>query len=307
VAGRPAPGHPLHWLAAKLVATLVVAGAVYSLFAVFNHSDAYRATLGELNGTEILLVEAIAITLIAYAVARAVTTAADAVLALRGLSGRGGAVRLLINLLIAVGLVLGLFNLAGVSAESIFLGSAFAGIILGLAAQTVLSNVFAGLLLVFADPFRLGDRISLVSSSYPVVAPSYPHELTYPTYSGTVIDIGLVYTMVRLDTGAEARIPNAVVLSSMLLKPGRITADVHRIRMTFPVALAVATVEGAIVAVQKEFPPPVEGAPQAHLEVADIGASTWDGVIVVWATGIAETTVRDRVMRSVLEQVAPAK
>ncbi len=297
------PQHPLGWLAAKLIATLFVAGAVYAFFTVFNHTEVYRAILGRFSGVEILLLEAVAITLIAYAVARAVTTAADAFLVARGMAARGGAVRLCINLLIAVALVMGLFNLAGVSAESIFLGSAFAGIVLGLAAQTVLSNVFAGLLLVFADPFRLGDRISLVSSAYPVVAPSYPHELTYPTYSGTVIDIGLVYTMVRLDTGAEARIPNAVVLSSMLLKPGRITADVHRIRMTFPIATPVSAVESAVPAVSQDFPSPAEGAPRPHLEVADIGSTTWDGVIVVWATGLSETTVRDRVMRAVLARV----
>jgi small-conductance mechanosensitive channel len=239
-------------------------------------------------------------------VAAAVTTASNEILARRGLTGRSGAVRLFLNLLIGVAVVLGLFHLAGVSAESIFLGSAFAGIVLGLAAQTVLSNVFAGLLLVIADPFRLGDRVSFVTSSYPVLPPSYPHELTYPTYSGVILDIGLIYTMVRLETGAEAHVPNAIVLTSMLLKPGRMSADVHRVRMTFPITVPVATVEAALPAVAAEFPAPLEGAPQPRFEIADLSAASWDGVFVIWARGLLESNVRDRVLRAVLPQLASA-
>lgn len=300
MAAPPTP-RPLRDLAVKLLLTMLLAAAVYTLFTVFNHRF-----LNGFSDPEILLLEAVAITLIAYTVARAVTTASDAVMARRGLASHGHAVRLFINILIAVGLVLALFKLAGVSAESILLGSAFAGIVVGLAAQTVLSNVLAGLLLVLSDPFRPGDRVSFVSSTYPALPPSYPHELTYPSYTGTIADVGLIYTVLWLDSGTQAKIPNSVVIGSLLLKPRSDIADVHRIRMTFPLSVDVTAVEAALPEITEDFPKTGTLFPKPRLEVADISAASWDGVFILWVKGRDESTVRDSVLRRVLPRLEAA-
>ncbi len=295
------PSHPMRWLAAKLLATTLLAAGVYVLFTVFNH-----VVLKGFSAPEILLLEAVAVVLIAYAVARAVTTATTAAMARRGLVSHSHAVRLFLNILIAIVAIVALFDLAGVSVESIFLGSAFAGIVLGLAAQTVLANVFAGLLLVFADPFHPGDRVTFVSSSYPAIAPSYPHELQYPGYSGIIEDVGLIYTVLRLDSGAIARLPNSVVIGSLLIEPRASSVNVHRVRLSFPIAVPVATVEGALPDLAKALPRPTPLDPPPRFEVADISSATWDGVFLVSSTGREEGEVRDVVLRLILPRLPGA-
>ena len=53
-------------------------------------------------------------------------------------------------------------------------------------------------------PRRPGDRVAFVTSSYGALAPSYPHEMMYPGYSGTVRDVGLIYTVIELDGGSRS-------------------------------------------------------------------------------------------------------
>jgi small-conductance mechanosensitive channel len=297
--------HPLGWLFAKLFATAAIGAFAYIFFTALN-----KRFLHGLSDPEVLALEAIVVVLIAYAVARAVTTFANALMVQRGAAAHGHAVRLFLNILVAIVAVVALSDLAGVSAESIFLGSAFAGIVLGLAAQTVLANVFAGLLLVFADPFRPGDHVAFVSSSFPALAPSYPHELQYPIYAGTIEDVGLVYTVLRLDVGGIARLPNSVVISSMVLQPRGSLLNSHRVRMTFPLTTEVATVESALPEIVAVFPRSSPFDQPPRFEIADISATTWDGVFSVSSAGRTDGDVRDVILRLVLARIpgaAPAK
>ncbi len=296
---QPAPvPRPLRILARDLFLAGVFAVALYLLFAIFDVRH-----LAPFTSSEVDLLEAGAIVLVAYLVARALGHAATSVLQREGLSSRRHAVRIFLNLLIAIGAVLALFRLAGVSADSIFLGAGFTGIVLGLAAQTVLANVFAGLLLVFADPFRPGDRVSLVSASYGVLPPTYPHEAIYPSYGGTVEDIGLVYTILALDSGGQARVPNAVVISALLLAPrGPL---LHRVRLSVPTSVGIAGVEGLLPAISEAFPPPFAGAPPARIELAEVGSTSYDLVVVLWSPVRDPGAVRDKVLRLLLPALGP--
>jgi small-conductance mechanosensitive channel len=301
---HPANGaRPIRILVRNLLLSSVLAAALYVLFSQFN-----ARFFGDhgVSAPEFLALEAAAIVLVAYAVAASVTGATNAVLERRGVASRGHAVRLFLNLLVAVGAILALFNLAGVSAESIFLGSAFAGIVIGLAAQTVLANVFAGLLIVLADPYRPGDRVSFVTSSYGALAPSYPHEMMYPGYSGIIRDVGLIYTVVELDGGGHAKFPNGIVLNALSLHRDPGGSRAFRVRMTFPLSVPVSLVETAVAELGGSLPDGVASRPLPHLEVADISPTSWDGVVVVWSTAIEEGVVRDRVLRRVLERLPPA-
>lgn len=92
---------------------------------------------------------------------------------------------------------LGTALLAGVSLVSI---------VLGLAAQTTLGNVVAGISLVLYKPFRRGDRLQVEA----------------PTESeceiGTVEDISLGYTVLRTDDGREIVIANGAMAQQTLIK-----------------------------------------------------------------------------------------
>jgi small-conductance mechanosensitive channel len=296
----PSASHPLRLLLRNLVLVTVLAVLLYLVFTVY-----HQQFLRPFSSDEVLLLEAGAVVLVAFAAARAFTSAANEVLRRRGQVQHGAAIRIFLNLLIGVAAILALFDLAGVSAQSLFLGSAFAGIILGLAAQTVLSNVFAGLLLVVANPFRPGDRVSLISSSYGAFAPSYPHEMGYPSYSGTVEDVELLYTILRLDSGGIAKVPNSVVLGALVLLPRLNAPKVHRVRMTFPMSVDVGVVEHALADVAAAFPEDAARTPP-RMEVIDISAGSWDAVIVLWSAISDDGLVRDRVMRSVLGRLPTA-
>ena len=89
-------------------------------------------------------------------------------------------------------------NVAGLSARSLTLGGAFTAVVLGLAAQQTLSNLFAGLVLLSARPFRVGERVKLQGAGI--------------TAEGVVSQLGLLYT-VFADGEDEIMIPNSVVLN----------------------------------------------------------------------------------------------
>jgi small-conductance mechanosensitive channel len=93
--------------------------------------------------------------------------------------------------------------LFGVDVSQLVLGGAITTIFVSIAAQQALGNVFAGLVLVFARPFKVGDAIRLRAGALG------------GTLDGIVTDIGITY--VRFDTdGSVMSIPNAQVLNAVV-------------------------------------------------------------------------------------------
>jgi small conductance mechanosensitive channel len=111
---------------------------------------------------------------------------------------------------------------AGVNSFAILAGGTFAGLVLGLAGQVALSNVIAGITLLVARPIHPGERVTLVSSSYGVLMPAYPpkffsQDVIYPGYTGTVTDLGLIYSVLQLDEGISMKIPNSILIQAAIL------------------------------------------------------------------------------------------
>jgi small-conductance mechanosensitive channel len=83
------------------------------------------------------------------------------------------------------------------------LGGALTSVFVGIAAQQALSNVFAGIVLLLAHPFRVGDNIRLRAGAIG------------GQIDGTVTEIGITY--VRLDTGGSIMsVPNSQVLNAIV-------------------------------------------------------------------------------------------
>ncbi len=112
----------------------------------------------------------------------------------------GAIVRLVSTGLGYVILLVGVFAVFGLSVQRLLIGAGLAGIILGIAAQQSLANIFASLVLLFARPFRVGEDIVIRSGALGVV-------------EGQVRGIGLTYVTVRTGDGV-LRIPNSVMLAS---------------------------------------------------------------------------------------------
>jgi len=106
------------------------------------------------------------------------------------------------------------------------LGSAAVlAIIFGFAAQSTLSNFVAGLLIAFTQPLRLGDRVALAGEE------------------GIVEEIGLIYTMVRLDDGARLVIPNTKLASDTIRNSTIVSREnVAEITLQVPLGAALGSV-----------------------------------------------------------------
>ncbi len=93
--------------------------------------------------------------------------------------------------------------LFGVNVSQLILGGALTTVFVSIAAQQALGNVFAGLVLVFARPFKVGDAIRLRAGALG------------GTLDGIVTDIGITY--VRFDTdGSVMSVPNSQVLNAIV-------------------------------------------------------------------------------------------
>jgi small-conductance mechanosensitive channel len=115
-----------------------------------------------------------------------------------------GTVEFAIRFVSVAATVLGAFAVGGISLQAIAVGGGFAAVVFGLAAQQTLGNLFAGMVLLSARPFRLGERVRLQAG---VLAGSL---------EGVVSSLGLLYT--TLSRGEERMmIPNTIVLSATVM------------------------------------------------------------------------------------------
>ncbi|MEM4046747.1 MAG: mechanosensitive ion channel family protein [Metallosphaera sp.] len=97
----------------------------------------------------------------------------------------------------------------------------FAGLVLGLASQDVLSNVFGGIMLLFSRPYKVGQRVTVSTWQYGMDFPTYPpkyfsNDFLIPGYTGTVKDITLLYTVIETDEMVELRIPNSIMIQAAI-------------------------------------------------------------------------------------------
>jgi small-conductance mechanosensitive channel len=83
----------------------------------------------------------------------------------------------------------------------LILGGALTAVLLGIAAQQTMANLFAGIVLLLSRPFNVGERIRVRSGALGGLI------------EGTVTEIGITY--VRLDTGEGIlALPNSQVLAA---------------------------------------------------------------------------------------------
>jgi small conductance mechanosensitive channel len=115
-----------------------------------------------------------------------------------------GTVGFLVRLVTVLLALIVALRVAGIQARTLALGGAFTAVILGLAAQQTLGNLFAGTVLLSARPFRVGERVRLQGG--PLAG----------TLEGTVSSLGLLYT--TFATGEDSiMVPNSVVLNVAVL------------------------------------------------------------------------------------------
>jgi small conductance mechanosensitive channel len=143
-------------------------------------------------------------------------------------------------------LALAALLVAGVSSLALLAGGTFAGLVIGLAGQTVLSNVIAGIMLLFVRPIEPGERVTLTTWQYGLMAPGYPpkfysQDTLIPGYTGVVQELGFVYTTVLLDEGTRMRLPNSILVQAAVLSH-ELSERWVRVRYELPAAVDPASV-----------------------------------------------------------------
>lgn len=98
----------------------------------------------------------------------------------------------------------------GVGIQALLLGGALTGVVLGIAAQQTLGNVFAGLVLLVVRPFAAGQEAVIKS--------------TLGEYQGLVENVGLFYVTLQTAKG-RVDVPNAVALASAVGPGARTSAE----------------------------------------------------------------------------------
>jgi small conductance mechanosensitive channel len=165
-----------------------------------------------------------------------------------GAAGTVGFLARLATMAIAIALAL---HIAGVDPRTLAVGGAVTAVVLGLAAQQTVGNLFAGTVLLSARPFRVGERVRLQGG--PLAG----------QIDGTVSSLGLLYT--TFSNGDDAvLVPNSVVLS-VAVTPLREPAGVN-IRARLPLDVRPDEIQAML---EDAISVEVRSAPRIDLESID--------------------------------------
>jgi len=120
---------------------------------------------------------------------------------LRGSPAVAAALRLTTQIVGYLVVVITVLGLLAVKIESVLLSGAIGSVVIGLAAQQSLSNAIAGIVLLVARPFVVGDYITLRAGGLG------------GQYDGDVTGITLMFTTLQTVEGSIS-FPNAAVLNA---------------------------------------------------------------------------------------------
>ena len=150
------------------------------------------------------IVSAIALVILGWRLARDVGRTLAPSLFRRMDPATAGTVGFIIRLTFLVAAVLVALNIAGLEPRTLAVSGAIVAVIFGLASQQTLGNLIAGVVLISARPFKVGDRVRLQSGHL-------AGEL-----EGVVASLGLLYT--TFARGEDSiMVPNNIVLASAVV------------------------------------------------------------------------------------------
>lgn len=202
------------------------------------HSHDHRATTAT---TAAQVVTVILLVFLGWAIAREVGRALAPSLRKRVDPATAGTLGFLIRLATLAAAILVALRFAGVNTATIAIGASFTAVVFGLAAQQTLGNLIAGLVLLSARPFRVGERVRLQGG--PLAG----------QIEGTARAFGLLYT--TFATGEDRLlIPNSVVLNVAVMPLREPTAVSLRARLrpgTTPLELQQLLEERLTVALRR--------------------------------------------------------
>jgi small-conductance mechanosensitive channel len=180
-------------------------------------SIAVGSAFGDIHGHGlrprlIALAAAAAFLLLAQFSIRSAATGLAKVVSVTGGRAAGMALRLITLVVGYLLMALILLGMLEVPIQHLLLGGALTGVIVGIAAQQSLGNVFAGMVLLMARVFRVGDRVRIRSGPL-------GGEL-----NGAISSVGLAYVVLETEDG-PLHVPNSAVLAAAVGPQPRATHE----------------------------------------------------------------------------------
>ena len=193
-----------------------------------------------------------------------------------------GTVGFLIRLTFLVGAMLVALRIAGLDPATLAVSGAIFAVVFGLAAQQTLGNLIAGVVLISARPFKVGDRVRLQAGGLA------------GEIEGIVASLGLLYT--TFARGEDSiMVPNNVVLAAAVV-PLREPSSVD-LRARLRPGVKPSTVQGLL---QDRVTTPVRSEPHIGLEEVDA-----DEVVMRIAATPAAEQDGPRLADEILAAIAP--
>ena len=169
----------------------------------------------------------------------------------------------LMRLSLVTGSVLLGLSVAGISIGALLAGLGLAGLALAFALQNILENFVAGLLLLIRKPFRRGDQV--VTNDF----------------EGTVLDIDLRVTHVRVFDGEVVLIPNATVFTEPITNLTRLGNRRTRVMIGIDYRDDHHAVQGILLAALAEVDGVLD-SPAPEVLLTELGESSVDFEVAYW-------------------------
>ena len=175
---------------------VVLAALIAGVLILFTNRGALFPGLG----TYVRVATVAALVILGWWMARSLGRGLAPALFRRMEPGTAGIVGFLIRLVTIVVVTVVALRIAGLHSSTLAVGGVFTAVLVGLAAQQTLGNLFAGLVLLGTRPFRVGERVRLVGGALA------------GSLEGIVGSLGLFYT--DLVSGADRiMVPNSMLLN----------------------------------------------------------------------------------------------
>ncbi len=181
-----------------------------------------------------------------------------------------------------LGIAIVLQDVFDIKLGSLLVAGGIAGIVLGFASQTVVSNFLSGIFLYFDRPLKVGDAI----------------EIPEQGISGVVTDIHIMSTRIRTWDGVYVRIPNEQLFKTVIKN---LLQNVAR-RVEFKIGISYSSdIEKAkrIILEVAEKHPYALAEPEPEVFVEEYGSSSINLSFRVWAPSSKWFDVR----KSLLEEI----
>ncbi|MEM4519198.1 MAG: mechanosensitive ion channel family protein [Sulfolobales archaeon] len=178
-------------------------------------------------------------------------------------------------------------SLLGLELSGILIAAGFAGIVVGLATQQTLSQVFAGLSMLFEGRVKVGDSVR-VGDDW-----------------GVVESVGIMSTQIRLWSGEVVTIPNNDLMSSKIYNYSRPIA--RRIEVSIGISYR-SDVGKALNVIRSllESKELILADPAPTLIVDSLGESSVNIRVLFWVPSREFWTVRSEIIKEIKEALERA-